>query len=201
MLFNRNLPIRCHKTSLRAFISWIAGMEITENFCLSCRKVSNLPVHHYFCQSTTVPDITTSENKQNVSLCFGKVSKIFTSPPLLLAVPNRWTVSNFHPWDAGMALSIRWISATDLTKSCWDWTLCILVWSIQCVRGLRYWSRKCGQISRKKNYRSLVQLKKKCYTALKMLKLVIWLGANGLLTVICAKRGYFQKDYDCHDKY
>ncbi len=26
MLFNRTLPTRCQKTSLRAFISWIAGM-------------------------------------------------------------------------------------------------------------------------------------------------------------------------------
>ncbi len=26
VLFNRNLPTRCHKTSLRAFISWVAGM-------------------------------------------------------------------------------------------------------------------------------------------------------------------------------
>ncbi len=28
VLFNRNLPTRCHKTSLRAFISWIAGMDV-----------------------------------------------------------------------------------------------------------------------------------------------------------------------------
>ncbi len=27
MLFNRNLPTRCQKTSLRAFISWIAGID------------------------------------------------------------------------------------------------------------------------------------------------------------------------------
>ncbi len=29
MLFNRNLPTRCQKTSLRAFISWIAGMALS----------------------------------------------------------------------------------------------------------------------------------------------------------------------------
>ncbi len=29
MLFNRYLPTRCHKTSLRAFISWIAGMALS----------------------------------------------------------------------------------------------------------------------------------------------------------------------------
>ncbi len=28
VLFNRNLPTRCHKTSLRAFVSWIAGMAL-----------------------------------------------------------------------------------------------------------------------------------------------------------------------------
>ncbi len=29
VLFNRNLPTRCHKTSLRAFVSWIAGMALS----------------------------------------------------------------------------------------------------------------------------------------------------------------------------
>ncbi len=29
MHFNRNLPDRCQKTSLRAFISWIAGMALS----------------------------------------------------------------------------------------------------------------------------------------------------------------------------
>ncbi len=29
MLFNRNLPTRCQKTSLRAFISWIACMALS----------------------------------------------------------------------------------------------------------------------------------------------------------------------------
>ncbi len=29
MLLNRNLPTRCQKTSLRAFISWIAGMALS----------------------------------------------------------------------------------------------------------------------------------------------------------------------------
>ncbi len=31
VLFNRNLPTRCHKTSPRAFISWIAGMALGMN--------------------------------------------------------------------------------------------------------------------------------------------------------------------------
>ncbi len=30
VLFNRNLPIRCHKTSLRAFVSWIADMALID---------------------------------------------------------------------------------------------------------------------------------------------------------------------------
>ncbi len=35
MLFTRNLPTRCHKTSLRAFISWIAGISLE----LICRML------------------------------------------------------------------------------------------------------------------------------------------------------------------
>ncbi len=34
--FNRNLPTRCHKTSLRAFVSWIAGMALRS---LTCRML------------------------------------------------------------------------------------------------------------------------------------------------------------------
>ncbi len=33
MLLNRNLPTRCQKTSLRAFISWIAGMALSRMMC------------------------------------------------------------------------------------------------------------------------------------------------------------------------
>ncbi len=57
----------------------------------------NLPVHHYFCLSITVPDITTSENRQNSSLSFGNVPNIFTCPPLFLPVLDMQTVSSFHP--------------------------------------------------------------------------------------------------------
>ncbi len=32
VLFNRNLPTRCYKTSLRAFISWIAGMAVSDHW-------------------------------------------------------------------------------------------------------------------------------------------------------------------------
>ena len=42
---------------------------------------------------------------------------------------------------------------------------------------------------------TLIQLFQKRYTALKMLKLVIWCGTNGLSPATCAKCGYFQKDY------
>ncbi len=57
----------------------------------------NLPVYHYFCLSPTMPDIKTSENRQNFSLSFGKVPKIFTCPPLFLPILDRRTVSNSHP--------------------------------------------------------------------------------------------------------
>ncbi len=40
MLFNRNLPIRGHKTSLRAFISWIAGMTLR----MQCAYLIGAPI-------------------------------------------------------------------------------------------------------------------------------------------------------------
>ncbi len=30
--FNKNLPTRCHETSLRTFISWIAGMALSMRY-------------------------------------------------------------------------------------------------------------------------------------------------------------------------
>ncbi len=40
MLLNRNLPTRCHETTLRAFISWIAGMAIYwGKWSLTCRML------------------------------------------------------------------------------------------------------------------------------------------------------------------
>ncbi len=75
-----------------------SGMKITKKFCLSSGKVSkNLLVHHYSCLSTSVPDTTNSENRQNSSRSFGKVPKIFACPPLFLHIPDRRTVSKFHP--------------------------------------------------------------------------------------------------------
>ncbi len=39
VLLNRNLPTRCHETSLRAFISWIAGMVLSMRWSLTCRML------------------------------------------------------------------------------------------------------------------------------------------------------------------
>ncbi len=34
VLFNRNLPTHWHKTSLRAFVSWIAGIALSMMLCV-----------------------------------------------------------------------------------------------------------------------------------------------------------------------
>ncbi len=57
----------------------------------------DLPVHHYFCLSAAVSEILISGNRPNFRPSFGKVPKRFTCPPLFLPVPDRRTVSNFHP--------------------------------------------------------------------------------------------------------
>ena len=46
MLFNGNLPICCHKTSLRAFISWNVGMALcifNRGFNIEDRNVGRYP--------------------------------------------------------------------------------------------------------------------------------------------------------------
>ena len=74
------------------------GWKLLENSVFPSEKYRKyLPVLHYFCLSQTLPDMWTSENRLNFSLSFGKVPKNFTCPPLFLPVPDRRTVSNFHP--------------------------------------------------------------------------------------------------------
>ena len=42
----------------------------------------DVPVHRNVCLSLSVPDVWTSENRQNLSLSLGKVPKIFTCKPI-----------------------------------------------------------------------------------------------------------------------
>ena len=74
------------------------GWKLRKKFAFPAEKYrKNLFVRHYFYLSATVPDITTSGNRQNFSLSFGKVPEILNCPPLFLPVPDRRTVSNVHP--------------------------------------------------------------------------------------------------------
>ncbi len=68
-------------------INDLQGWKSRKNSAFAVEKYrNNLHVHHYFCLSPTVPHIS-----------FGRVPKIFTCPPPFLPVPDRRTVSNFHP--------------------------------------------------------------------------------------------------------
>ncbi len=67
-------------------------------FC-SCSG-GNYKIIRAFLLSGTIsafPGHAGRQDFQNFSLSFGKVSKIFTCPALLLPVPDRRTVCNFHP--------------------------------------------------------------------------------------------------------
>ncbi len=54
MLFDRNLPTHCHKTSLRAFISWIAGMALRP-----------LKINYLFLSQKIFPFVLASEEKKH----------------------------------------------------------------------------------------------------------------------------------------
>ncbi len=88
-------------------ISRTQGWKSWKNSAFPTEKYrKNLPFHHYFYLFPTVPDIRTSGNMQNFSLSFGKVPKIFTCPALILPVPDRLTVSNFHPWNMTLTIIV-----------------------------------------------------------------------------------------------
>ncbi len=72
---NQELPLVCEEgTTLTQCIDKYTGMEITEKFYQHTfpadKYRKNLPAHHYFCLSMTVPDITTSENSALPRKCF-----------------------------------------------------------------------------------------------------------------------------------
>ena len=58
---------------IQCFFMTIQGWKSRKNSVFPAEKyLENLPVHHYFFLSPTVLDITTSQNRQNFSLSFGK---------------------------------------------------------------------------------------------------------------------------------
>ncbi len=73
----------------------IPGVEITEYFSLSFRKV----LEKSTCLALFLPllDCQTDSYLQKFSLSFSKVAKIFTCLGLFFPVPDMRTSCNFHP--------------------------------------------------------------------------------------------------------
>ena len=79
---------------------WCAGYED--------RMKADIPNFH-----STIWFTQLSGNMKYLSISFGKVPKICICPPLFLPVPDRWTVSYFHPCSQFFFLE----SASQFTQS------------------------------------------------------------------------------------